>query len=91
MPRPKLKHGLSLAQRIRAFPPEVPNAVIAAELGESVASVGAERCRQRRAGHYRRKANIAQRTRRVRDAERRVYGWAYDWAQTFEAAPEVSS
>ena len=83
MPQPILKGGKSLRARIRAYHPDVPNAVIAAELGANPATVAVERSRQKRPSVYKQAKRRQNKTYRERQLEQRRYGWAFEWAEAF--------
>lgn len=83
MPQPILKGGKSLRARIRSYHPDVPNAVIAAELGANPMTVAVERSRQKRPAIYKAAKRRQNRAYRDRQDERRRYGWAFAWAEAF--------
>lgn len=77
--------GKSLSERIRSYPPDVPNDEIAADIPADVRLVAVVRSKQKRAEHYRRAERNRQRRQREEQAQVREIAWALAWVETFSA------
>jgi len=77
--------GKSLSERIRSYPPDVPNDEIAADIPADYRLVSVVRAKQKRAAHYRKKQTDHQRQQRRDRAKVREIAWALAWVETFPA------